>query len=149
MLEYAFKGRVVFFEGAECLVEPVADLLVAVVADVFPAGLGRHEERLLVVVGIVGAPFGVLSGAALFELSGEDLLALDVEHVAGALQEQRTEDVLLELGGIHLAAEDVGSCEEMSFELGQGEHGERAGGTRLAQSYQRPLCSQPSRTRQF
>ena len=111
-----------FLEGGECLVEPVADLVVDVVAEVLPSGLGRHEERLLVVVWIVGASVGILLASALFELVGDDLAALDVEHVAGALQEESAEDVLLELGGVHLAAKDVGCRKEMPFELGQGEH---------------------------
>ena len=45
--------------------------------------------------------------------------ALDLEHVARPLQEQRAEDVLLELRGIHLPAQDVGGGEEVPFELGR------------------------------
>ena len=44
-----------------------------------------------------------------------------LEHVRAPLQEQHPEDVLLELGGIHLAAQDVGGREQMPLELGERE----------------------------
>lgn len=44
-----------------------------------------------------------------------------LELVGGTLQEQHPEDVLLELRGVHLPAEDVHGREEVAFELGEGE----------------------------
>ena len=44
-----------------------------------------------------------------------------LEHVRAPLQEQHPEDVLLELRGIHLPAQDVGGGEEVAFELGEGQ----------------------------
>ena len=38
------------------------------------------------------------------------------------LQEQHPEDVLLELRGIHLPAQDVGGREEVALELREGQH---------------------------
>ena len=124
--EHAFERRVVRLERGERLVQPVADLVVEVVADVLPAACGRDEERVAVVVGIVGSSLGVLLAAALGELVGDDLLPLDLEHVARPLQEQHAEDVLLELGGIHLPAQDVGGGEEVPFELRKGQHGTKS-----------------------
>ena len=50
-----------------------------------------------------------------------ELLALAVELVGEPLQEQHSEDEFLELGGVHLAAQDVGGLEEEGFELGEGD----------------------------
>jgi hypothetical protein len=44
-----------------------------------------------------------------------------LEHVGAAFQEQHPEDVFLELGGIHLAAQDVGGFEQVALQLGQGQ----------------------------
>ena len=49
------------------------------------------------------------------------MLALAVEFVGQALQEEHAEDEFLELGGVHLAAQDVGGLEEEAFELGEGD----------------------------
>ena len=46
-----------------------------------------------------------------------ELLALTVELVGEPFQEQHSEDELLELGGIHLAAQDVGGFEQEGLEL--------------------------------
>src|SRR5690606_35196069 len=54
----------------------------------------------------------------------DNLLATLLEHVGAALEEQHPEDIFLELGGIHLAAQDVGGFEEVALQLGQGQwHG--------------------------
>ena len=50
-----------------------------------------------------------------------ELLALAVELVGEALEEQHAEDEFLELGGVHLAAQDVGGLEKKAFELGEGD----------------------------
>src|SRR4051794_14167014 len=56
-------------------------------------------------------------------------LSLAFELIRAALQEQHPEDVLLELGGIHLPAKDVCGREQMPLELGEGElaHGKGIG----------------------
>ena len=123
VLEHALEGGVVGLECGECPVQTVTNLVVDAVAEMFPASLRRDKERTLVVVRVIGSSLGVLPATTLGELVGDDLLAFDIEHVAGTLQEQRSEDVLLELGGVHLPAEDVGGGEEVSFQLGKCEHG--------------------------
>ena len=45
------------------------------------------------------------------------MLALAVEFIGEALEEQHAEDEFLELGGVHLAAQDVGGLEQETFEL--------------------------------
>lgn len=63
---------------------------------------------------------------ALRELCGDDLLALGLELVRAPLQEEQAEDVLLEVGGVHLAAQDVGGPEEVAFKLGEGQRHSRS-----------------------
>jgi hypothetical protein len=65
--------------------------------------------------------FGFGNGAAAGEVGANYLLAALVEDVGAAFQEEHAEDVFLELGGVHLAAEDVGGGEEVAFELREGE----------------------------
>ena len=43
-----------------------------------------------------------------------------LKDIGGALQEEHPEDVLLELGGIHLAAQDVCGGKEVTLKLRQG-----------------------------
>jgi len=45
---------------------------------------------------------------------------LCVELIRQALEELHAEDELLELGGIHLAAQNVGGLEQKGFKLGEG-----------------------------
>ena len=127
MLQHAFQRPVVVFEGGERLVQPVADLVVELVAQRRPASLRRHKERLVVVVAVVGPLFGFLRRAALHELAFDDKPALLVEHIARPLQEQRAEDVLLELRRIHLPPQDVRGSKQMPFKLRQCEHEARLG----------------------
>jgi hypothetical protein len=47
--------------------------------------------------------------------ASDHLLALRLELVGAALEEQDAEDELLVLGGIHLAAPDVGSTEQVTL----------------------------------
>ena len=49
------------------------------------------------------------------------LLAFAVELVGEPLQEQHAEDELLELRGVHLAAQDICGLEEKRLELGEGD----------------------------
>ena len=46
-------------------------------------------------------------------------LALAVELVGKALEEEQAEDEFLELRGIHLATQNVGGFEQEAFELGK------------------------------
>lgn len=68
--------------------------------------------------------------SASLELAGDDRLAFLFEDVGGPFQEQDSEDVLLELRGVHVASEDVSGGEEVTFELGEGEHVHTVGGGR-------------------
>lgn len=103
------------------LVEQVADVLLpGVVLDVPPAGLLGDVEALAPVEGRRGGhPLGFLPAPALGEPLLDELLADHVELVGGPLQEEHPEDVLLELRGVHLAAEDVGRSEQMPLKLRQ------------------------------
>jgi hypothetical protein len=57
-------------------------------------------------------------------ISSATIFSALLEHVGAALQEQHPEDVFLELGGIHLAAQDVGGLEQVAFQLWEGQgHG--------------------------
>ena len=122
VLDHAFEGGVGLLQRREGLVEPVADVVVDLVEEVVPARLLRDEEGLGVEVRAVrpasrpGAWVRPLASSA-----GDDPLALVLELVGRALQEQHPEDVFLELGGIHLPAEDVRRREEVAFQLGQGQ----------------------------
>ena len=82
----------------------------------------RHEERVRVEVGRVGALLRLRRGSGPRPSS----LAMTRSRAASnwseaPLQEQHPEDVLLELRGIHLAAQDVRRREQVAFQLGQGQ----------------------------
>ena len=119
--EHAFEGRVDLFHRAQRLVQARPDVLVELVADVRPPGLRRHEEGVAVEVGHLGPLLGLLRGAAESQLLRDDGGTPNLELVRAPLQEQHPEDVLLELGGIHLAAQDVGGTEQMSLQLCEGQ----------------------------
>ena len=86
---------------------------VLVLPGLVPARADGHEEGL----GVGREVFGnsleevglVLEMSVIVVLQ---MLALAVEFVLQALQEQHAEDEFLELGGIHLTAEDVSGLEE-------------------------------------
>jgi hypothetical protein len=59
-------------------------------------------------------------------LEPNHLLAPLLEHVGAALQEEHPENVFLELGCIHLPAQDVGGFEEVPLELREGQWQRRA-----------------------
>ena len=96
--------------------------MVQFVAQAWPAGLGWHEERVGVEVGIVGPLLRLGLRAAQGDLALGYLPPFFVEHVAGPLQEQGPEDVLLELRRIHLAPQDVRSREQMPLKLRKRQH---------------------------
>ena len=85
------------------------------VTDVPPSSLGRYEEGILVGVRIVSALLHLVRRTTAIELVFNDLIVLLLEHIARPLEEQRPEDVLLELRRVHLAPQDVGSSEKMAF----------------------------------
>jgi hypothetical protein len=101
----------------ERLVQPVADVLVGVVDQGLVARLRRHPEGafLLVPARVLRRQPCLRLGLAAFHFEADHLLAALVEDVGAALEEQHPEDVFLELGGVHLAAQDVGSFEEMAL----------------------------------
>ena len=119
------QRRIVLLQRGQGLVQPVAHLMVHIVAQARPAGLGRHEERVRVEVGIVGPPLRLSLRAAQGDLALYHLPTLFVEHVAGALQERGPEDVLLELRRIHLPPQDVRRREKMPLKLRKRQHAPR------------------------
>ena len=106
----------------EGLVEPVADVLVDLVEEVLPARLLGDEEGLGVEVRAVRpASSPAPAVLPLASSAATTLWRSSSNWSERPLQEEHPEDVLLELGGIHLAAEDVRGREEVAFELGEGE----------------------------
>ena len=86
-----------------------------------PAGADRDEEGLAV-GGLVFEKFFQERGIGdVGEVLLAELFALAVEFVRKALEEQHPEDEFLELGRIHLAAQNVGGFEEEAFELRKGD----------------------------
>ena len=84
-----------------------------------PAGADGHEE-CFAVGGLVFEQLLQQSGVGdVGEILLAQLLALAVEFIRQPLEEQHAEDEFLELGGIHLAAQDVGGLEQEAFELGE------------------------------
>ena len=97
------------------LVQVVAHVLVGLVEQKLPAGLLRDVEGLPVPVLHIGDLAGGGLALAAGHLVGDHLLKALLEHVRATLQEQHAEDVLLEFGGVHLAAQDIGGTEEVAF----------------------------------
>ena len=99
------------------------DLLAVLVRPwLVPAGADGYEEgfdRRSLVFQQFRQQFGLVLEVGKVLLA--ELLALAVELVGEPLQEQHSEDEFLELGGVHLAAQDVGGLEEEGFELGEGD----------------------------
>ena len=125
VLQHALQRLIGLLERGQGLVEPVAHLMVQFVAQIRPPGPLRHEERLPVEVAVLCPPVGLGLRAALSELALLHPLALLVEHVAGPLQEQSPEDVLLELRRIHLPPQDVRRREKMPLKLRKRQHAPR------------------------
>ena len=133
VFEHPGQGVVFLFHGGNGLVEHVADVvlevlerrnLIAVLVDpgFMPAGAHGNKEGLAV-GGLVFQQF--LDEIRLILQMGKvflaQLLALAVELIGQALEEQHAEDEFLELRGIHLAAQNVGGLKEKGFELGEGD----------------------------
>src|SRR5467141_1560336 len=85
-----------------------------------PRGLW-DEKCVCVEARVVGALLRLLARTSLAELPIDDRLPALLEDIGAALQEEHPEDVLLELRGVHLAAENVRSRKEMALELRQGQ----------------------------
>jgi hypothetical protein len=120
VLEYVL---VVALELAERLVEGVADVLLEM-TDRLPARHRRHVEGVAVAV-LRRSGDSVLGHAPALQAL-DDPLALLIEEVTAALQEQDAEDVFLVLGRVHVAAQLVAGLEEEGGELCEGEllHGD-------------------------
>ena len=133
VFEHPGKGVVFLFDGGNGLVEHVADVVlevlerrnqIAVLVDpgFMPAGAHGNKEGLAV-GGLVLQQF--LDEIRLILQMGEiflaQLLALAVELIGEALEEEHAEDEFLELRGIHLAAKNIGGFKEKGFELGEGD----------------------------
>jgi hypothetical protein len=101
------------------------------------SGRGRDEEGLavggLVFQQLLDQQLGLIFQMG--EVFPAQLLALAVELVGQALEEEHAEDEFLELRGVHLAAQDVGGLEEEGFELGEGD---------LRCKHTARLCSRPT-----
>ncbi len=121
VVQHPFQPAVLLFEGAQRLVESVADGVVQLVADESPASPGRHEKGVGVELRGVGPLASLLPAAAFGELLFKDPLPARLELVRAALQKEHAEDELLELRGVHLAAQDVRCAEEVTFQLLQRE----------------------------
>ena len=133
VLEHAVELVVLVLHRRDGLVEHVADvvlqilerrnpLAVPVRPRLVPAGARRHVEGVAV-GGLVLQHFGQQRGPVreMGVVPFAQLRALAVELVGEAFEEQHPEDELLELGGVHLAAQDVRGPEEEGFELGEGD----------------------------
>ncbi len=132
VFQHAGEGIVLILHGSDGLVEHVADVVLEILEcgnlvavfigpGLMPAGADGHEEGLAV-GGLVFEEFGEQ-----FRLIGEvgvilpDGRAFAVEFIGQALEEKHAEDELLELGGVHLPAQDVGGLEEEGLELGESD----------------------------
>ena len=123
VLDHALQRRVfVLLQRGERLVQPVADGLgVQLVPQVLPARLGRDEEsrprsRSAMSAALLRARAGPCPR---LDMLGDQPLPVGLELIGAALQEQHPEDVLLELRGIHLAAQDVRRREQVPLQLRQ------------------------------
>lgn len=126
--EDALELGILVLQPGECLVQGSADIglqvlerraLLAVLVDVSlrPASAGRNEERFAVGRAALQKLGEVLRREVLVLLL--DFLALGIEDVRHALEEEHPEDVFLVLGGVHFAAKDVGGFVKEPFELAE------------------------------
>ena len=132
VLQHPGQGVVLVLDGGDGLVEHVADvvlqvlqgrhLLAVLISPGFmPTGANRHKEGLTV-GGLVLQEF--FNKRRLFLevciVSAAKLLPFPVELVRQPLDEQHPKDELLELGSVHLAAQDVRSLQEEGLKLREG-----------------------------
>ena len=88
--------------------------------EVGPAGAFRDEETIVEVGVFPVLGFRRLLDHPLLDLAADDVLALGVEDVGAAFQEEQPEDVVLVGGRVQtLLPEPVSGRVEMTFEFGQ------------------------------
>ena len=125
VVEDVFERFVVLAQRAEGLVEHAAERLGGVVElalEIGPAGAFGDEEAVVEIGVLAVLRFRRLLDHPLLDLAADDFLALGVEDVRAALQEQHPEDVVLVGGRIQaFLAEPVGGRIEVAFELGERE----------------------------
>ena len=116
--------RVVALDGVHRIVDELADRgLLGLVLQVSPAGLGRYPEDVLGAVLV-----GVLGVSALLLLGLEPGVRF-LEGVGDVLEEDKAEDDVLVLGGVHRAAQRVGHFPELGLvaDVGGGRLGSLLG----------------------
>ena len=143
VLQHPLQRGIALLKTGKSPVQPVAHLIVNVFVKVRPAGLGWYEEPGRVEIRVVGSLLGGLFRTAPCDLVLDDQPPLLLENIASPLQEQSTEDVLLELRSVHLPPQDVGSSKKMPFELAKCEHQPRIG--HLARSCVAGVLHRPGR----
>ena len=132
VLQHAGKGVVLVFDCGDGLVEHVADVVLQILErrhqvailvgpGFVPAGANGDEEGLAV-GGLVLQKLCDQLGLVLEvgEVFLSELVPFAVELVGEPLEEQHPEDEFLELGRIHLAAQNVRSLEQEGLELSEG-----------------------------
>ena len=133
VLQHTGEGVVLVLDRGNCLVEHVADVVLEVLQrgnkfavlvspGLVPAGANRDEKGLAVrslVLQQLLEQFRFVLEVCKVLLA--ELLPLAVELIRKPLQKQHPEDELLELRGVHLAAQDVRGLEEEGLELGEGD----------------------------
>ncbi len=118
VLQNVVQADVVALNSGQRLAQQVADVgLPRVVDQVAEARLLGYPEIavLLVPAFVLGRGFRFGGCLACIDFKLDHFGAALFEHIGAALEEQHPKDVFLELGGIHLAAQDVGGFEEMAF----------------------------------
>ena len=123
VLQHVVEADVFTFDACQRFAEQVADIgLAGVVHQVGVARLLWHPEISILFVPTFdfGGKLGVGLAFASVQFDLDDFFAALLEHVGAALEKEHAEDVFLELGGVHLAAKDVGGFEEVALKLRQG-----------------------------
>jgi hypothetical protein len=113
VLQNVVEAGVAGLQAPESLVEKVSDIMVGIIQQEFVARLRRNPERAFLHVPVfqVGALNGLCLAQAGCHFLLEDLLAALIENIGAAFEEEHSEDVFLELGGVHLATENVSGFE--------------------------------------
>src|SRR5690606_16160023 len=80
-----------------------------------------YEKGFVVKAGRVGPLLRFFSAAAPGHLLADDLFPLGLKLVRRPFQEEHSENVLLELGRVHPAPQDVSGSKQVALQLLQGE----------------------------
>jgi hypothetical protein len=120
VLQHVVQAGVCRLNAGERLVQEVPYILMCLIDEVVVARQRRHPEGtfFLVPARVLRRLLGLCLVLAALHFKTDDFLMPLIEYIRAALQEQHAEDVLLELGSIHLAAQNVGGLEEVAFQLG-------------------------------